>query len=179
MIRYLIKERNADPMRIFVQGSSSGCMMTNVLLATYPDLFRGGSCYSGVAAGCLAGSPGSSPQTADPTCAFGRNVKTGEEWAKLVRSMRPDWKGGYPRLQTFHGTADEFVDYNNLAEQLKQWAAIQGVEFTRNVTDMPQPGYTSMEYGEHRMVVGISAHNVGHTVPVDRDADVEWFDLGA
>ena len=61
MVRYAIDEYGADPARVFVTGSSSGCMMTNVLMAAYPDVFAAGSCYSGVAANCLAGSPGSSP----------------------------------------------------------------------------------------------------------------------
>ncbi|KAI0122050.1 Alpha/Beta hydrolase protein [Daldinia grandis] len=177
MMHYFMKEYNANPMKIFVQGSSSGCMMTNVLLATYPDIFSAGSCYSGVAAGCLAGSPGSSPGTADPKCANGQNIKTGEEWAKMVRAMNPGWTGGYPRLQTFHGTADEFVHYKNLGEQLKQWSTIQGVELTQNITDTPHGGYTQMVYGDGGYLVGISARSVGHTVPVDRDADMRWFNL--
>lgn len=61
MVNYVIDEYGADPDSVFVTGSSSGCMMTNVLMAAYPDVFAAGSCYSGVAAGCLAGSPGSSP----------------------------------------------------------------------------------------------------------------------
>ncbi|KAI2775219.1 carbohydrate esterase family 1 protein [Daldinia loculata] len=178
MMRYFIEAYNADPMRIYVQGTSSGCMMTNVLLATYPDLFMAGSCYSGVPAGCLAGSPGSSPQSADSKCANGQNIKTGEEWAKIVRAMNPRWTGGYPRLQTFHGTADEFVSYKNFGEQLKQWSAIQGVELTQNITDRPQGGYTQMLYGDGGYLVGISAHDVGHVVPVNLDADIRWFNLG-
>ncbi|KAK6953095.1 hypothetical protein Daesc_005395 [Daldinia eschscholtzii] len=177
MMRYMMDKYNADPMRIFVQGTSSGCMMTNVLLATYPDIFRGGSCYSGLPAGCLAGSPGSSAQKSNPACAFGENIKTGEEWAKIVRGMRPKWDGGYPRLQTFHGTGDEFISYNNLGEQLKQWSTIHGINFTRNFTDSPQPGDTRMAYGDGSLLVGISVNYGGHPIPVDVDADLDWFGL--
>src|ERR1700759_28121 len=53
MVRYVIKKYNADPTRVYATGLSSGAMMTNVLMATYPDLFAGGAAFSGVAAGCL------------------------------------------------------------------------------------------------------------------------------
>lgn len=177
MVKYLIEKYNADPTKVFATGSSSGCMMTNVLLAAYPDVFAAGSCYSGVAAGCLAGSPGSSPQSADPRCASGQNVKTGAEWAELARGMYPGFAGPYPRMQTFHGTADHFVEYLNLAEELKEWSALLGVEFNKNVTDTPQAGYTQMVYGDGSKLVGYSAQGVGHTVPVHPQLDIEWFGL--
>ncbi|WQF86291.1 Putative esterase, PHB depolymerase, alpha/Beta hydrolase [Colletotrichum destructivum] len=177
MVRYAIARYGADPKRVFVTGSSSGCMMTNVLAATYPDLFAAGSCYSGVAAGCLAGSPGSSPISADPRCANGQIVKTGEQWAKQVRAMYQGYSGSYPRIQTFHGTADTLVKYPNLAEQLKEWSAIHGVTFARNNTNNPTVGYTQMVYGDGTKLVGYSAQGIGHTVPVQRDQDLKWFGL--
>ncbi|KAI0836953.1 carbohydrate esterase family 1 protein [Hypoxylon sp. FL0890] len=177
MVKYLIQKYNADPTKVYATGSSSGCMMTNVLMAVYPDVFAAGSCYSGVAAGCLAGSPGSSPQSADPKCASGQNVKTGEQWAEQAKAMYPGFNGSYPRMQTFHGTADHFVDYLNLAEQLKEWSALLGVEFTKNVTNTPQSGYTQMVYGDGTKLVGYSAANVGHTVPVHPQLDMAWFGL--
>lgn len=76
MIKYTISTYKADPKKIFVAGISSGGMMTNVVFAVYPDLIAAGSGYSGVAAGCLAGSPGSSPTIATPTCANGKVNKT-------------------------------------------------------------------------------------------------------
>ncbi|KAL7619847.1 hypothetical protein AAE478_010392 [Parahypoxylon ruwenzoriense] len=177
MVKYLIEKYNADPAQVYATGASSGCMMTNVLLAVYPDVFAAGSCYSGVAAGCLAGSPGSSPQTADPKCASGQNVQTGEQWAAQVKEMYPGFTGPYPRMQTFHGEADTFVDYGNLAEQLKEWSALLGVEFSKNETDTPQSGYTKMVYGDGTRLVGYSARGVGHIVPPRPQMDVEWFDL--
>ncbi|KAI2616912.1 carbohydrate esterase family 1 protein [Hypomontagnella submonticulosa] len=177
MVKYLVQKYNADPTKVYATGSSSGCMMTNVLLAVYPDVFAAGSCYSGVAAGCLAGSPGSSPQSADPKCASGKNIKTGAEWAEQAKAMYPGFTGSYPRMQTLHGTADHFVEYLNLAEQLKEWSALLGVEFTKNVTNTPESGYTQMVYGDGTKLVGYSAANVGHTVPVHPQLDVAWFGL--
>ncbi|KAK4460910.1 Alpha/Beta hydrolase protein [Cladorrhinum samala] len=178
MVKWAITQYSADPAKVFVTGSSSGCMMSNVMAATYPDLFTAVSCYSGVAAGCLAGSPGSSPQTADPTCAAGNNTKSGQEWAELARGMFPGgYNGTYPRMQTWHGEADFFVNYPNLAEQLKQWSEIFNVSFSKNETDTPRSGYTKIVYGDGTKLVGYSARGVGHTVPVDEKADLIWFGI--
>lgn len=167
----------ADPAKVFVSGTSSGCMMTNVMVSTYPELFKAASCYSGVAAGCLAGSPGSSPTSADQTCAQGGIQKTGEEWAQTVKGMYPAYKGAYPPMMTFHGEADNFVSYANLGEQLKQWSTIFGVSFTKNATDTPLPGYTQITYGDGTKLVGYSAKGVGHVVPVHEASDMKWFGL--
>lgn len=51
MVQYAIKKYDADPNRVYVTGSSSGAMMTNVLAATYPDVFKGAAAFSGVAHG--------------------------------------------------------------------------------------------------------------------------------
>ncbi|KAF1955031.1 alpha/beta-hydrolase [Byssothecium circinans] len=177
MIKYTIQKYNADPARVFVTGSSSGCMMTNVMMATYPDLFSAATCYSGVAAGCLAGSPGASPTTADPKCANGQVIKTPEQWAAQVKAMYPGYNGTYPRFATWHGTADYLVTYANFGEQLKEWSAILGVSFSKNVTNTPQSGYTQMVYGDGTKLVGYSASGVGHTVPVHGADDMKWFGL--
>ncbi|KAK3400292.1 Alpha/Beta hydrolase protein [Sordaria brevicollis] len=182
MVRWAISEYDADPSKVFVTGSSSGCMMSNVMAATYPDLFSAVSCYSGVAAGCLAGSPGASPTTADPTCANGDIRKSGAEWAAVLKAMYgngPDGytEGSYPKVQTWHGEADFFVNYPNLAEQLKQWSEVLGVSFSKNETDTPQSGYTKIVYGDGTKLVGYSARGVGHTVPVHPEADLQWFGI--
>ncbi|KAF2003302.1 carbohydrate esterase family 1 protein [Amniculicola lignicola CBS 123094] len=177
MIKYTISKYTADATKVFVTGTSSGCMMTNVMMATYPDLFAAASCYSGVAAGCLAGSPGASPQSADPACANGQKVKTAAEWGVIVKAMYPGYNGSYPRLATWHGTSDTFVHYKNLAEMLKEWSGLMGVEFTKNATDVPQSGYTQMVYGDGTKLVAYSAKGVGHTVPVHEADDLVWFGL--
>jgi acetylxylan esterase len=177
MVNWAKTTYEADSSRIFVTGTSSGCMMTNVMIATYPDVFAAATCYSGVSAGCLAGSPGSSPSSADPTCANGNNIKSAEQWAAQARAMYSGYSGAYPRLMTYHGLADTFVHWRNLGEQLKQWSAIQGVTFSRNVTNTPRNGYTQMIYGDGTKLVGITAQGVGHVVPAVEDEDLKWFGI--
>jgi acetylxylan esterase len=177
MVNWAKTTYNADSSRIFVTGTSSGCMMTNVMMATYPDVFQAATCYSGVSAGCLAGSPGSSPGSADPTCANGQNQKTGAQWAQIVRNMYPGYTGSYPRLMSFHGLADTFVHWINLGEQMKQWSTIQGVSFDHNNTNTPRSGYTQMVYGDGTKLIGITAQGVGHVVPAIEDEDLKWFGI--
>ncbi|ROT35050.1 feruloyl esterase B [Sodiomyces alkalinus F11] len=177
MVDWAIANHGADQDRVFVSGTSSGCMMTNVMMATYPDYFAAATCYSGVSAGCLAGSPGSSPISADPTCANGQNIKTPQEWADLARSMYPCYTGPYPPLKTYHGLDDTFVHWRNLDEQLKQWSAIHGVSFSHEVANNPRQGYTQRVYGDGTKLVGVTAQGVGHVVPVVPDEDLRWFGI--
>lgn len=177
MVKYTIQKYGADTSKLFVTGTSSGGMMTNVLAATYPDIFAAGSAYSGVAAGCLAGSPGASPISADPTCANGNVRKTQEQWVAQVKAMYPSWTGSYPRMQTWHGTADNLVFYPNLAEQIKEWSGLLGVTFSKNNTNTPQASYTQMVYGDGTKLLAYSAQGVGHTVPVHETVDLAWFGI--
>ncbi|KAF1988027.1 carbohydrate esterase family 1 protein [Aulographum hederae CBS 113979] len=166
MVKWTLAKYNGDPKKVFSTGISSGGMMTNVLAATYPDVFAAGAVFSGVPAGCLAGSKGASPITADPACADGQIRKTGEEWGAQVRDMYPGYQGSYPRMQIWHGTADSLVTYPNMVEALKEWSFIHGVQFAKNTTDTPQRAYTQMMYGDGTQLVGYSAQGVGHTVPL-------------
>lgn len=177
MVNWAKSTYKADSSKIFVTGTSSGCMMTNVMMATYPDVFSAASCYSGVSAGCLAGSPGSSPSSADPRCANGQNQKSGDQWAAQVRAMYPGYTGTYPRLLTYHGLADTFVHWINLGEQLKEWSTIHGVSFNHNNTNTPRSGYTQMVYGDGTKLIGVAAQGVGHVVPAYEDGDMQWFGI--
>lgn len=177
MLKYTIAKYNADPSKVFVTGTSSGAMMTNVMCAVYPDLIAAGSGYSGVAAGCLAGSPGSSPTTATPTCADGKVNKTQQQWTSVVRAMFPSFNGTYPRVQVWHGEADNYVNYPNLAEEVKEWSGVLGVSWVKNVTDSPQTGYTQMVFGDGSRFTAYSAAGVGHTVPVHESVDLKWFGI--
>jgi len=101
MVSYAVANYGGDASRVYVTGSSSGAMMTNVLAAAYPEVFQAASAYSGVAAGCffVAGStanmatPGWSNQ-----CANGQLIQTAQVWGNLARSYYPGYTGARPKM---------------------------------------------------------------------------------
>lgn len=129
MVKYAIDKYGGDPERVFTTGTSSGAMMTNVLVGAYPDVFKAGSVYSGVPDGCFA-VPGSTA-TQDPPgwnnqCANGQSTKTAAQWGDLTRSYFPDYTGPRPRMQIWHGTADGTLRYPNCEFPLTQPPIIIG-----------------------------------------------------
>ncbi|MFI8928732.1 PHB depolymerase family esterase [Streptomyces sp. NPDC053474] len=165
MVRYTLRNMNADPGRVYVTGASSGAMTTNVLLGDYPDLFKAGAAFAGVPFGCFATTDGSGWNSA---CANGRITKTPQEWGDLVRNAYPGYTGPRPRMQLWHGTEDATLRYPNFGEEIKQWTNALGVSRTPVSTDSPQSGWTRTRYGSataQAPVEAISVQGVGHTLP--------------
>jgi acetylxylan esterase len=52
-VKYAAITYGGDLNRTFVTGTSSGAMMTNVMVGAYPDVCKAGSVYSGVPDGCF------------------------------------------------------------------------------------------------------------------------------
>ena len=75
MISYSIATYGVDPNMVFVTGTSSGAMMTNVMAGSYPNLMQATSIYSGVPFACFAG-----PNAWNSECADGDISMTPEEW---------------------------------------------------------------------------------------------------
>ncbi|GGO21988.1 hypothetical protein GCM10010116_44310 [Microbispora rosea subsp. aerata] len=167
MVDYTKSRYNVDPNRIFVSGVSSGAMMTNVLAAEYPDVFKAASAFMGVPAGCFATTDGS---TWNSQCSSGQSIKTAQQWGDLARSMYPGYSGPYPRMQLWHGTQDTTLHYNNFGEEIKQWTNLHGVSQTPVSTDSPSPGWTRTRYGAagtQPPVEAISASGQGHSLPLN------------
>jgi acetylxylan esterase len=57
MIRWTLEKYDGDKDRVFVSGTSSGAMMTNVLIGSYPDVFAAGSAWAGVPFGVTHARP--------------------------------------------------------------------------------------------------------------------------
>jgi acetylxylan esterase len=167
MVNYAKQRYNVDPNRVFVSGVSSGAMMTDVLAAEYPDVFKAGAAFMGVPAGCFATTDGS---TWNSQCANGQITKTPQQWGALAHSMNPGYAGPYPRMQLWHGTADPTLNYVNFGEEIKQWTNLSGVSQSPVVTDSPQSGWTRTRYGNSSgmaPVEGISVAGAGHQLPMN------------
>ncbi|NLW84656.1 MAG: carbohydrate-binding protein, partial [Phycisphaerae bacterium] len=119
MVQYAIDAYGANADRVYVTGDSCGGMMTQAMLAVYPDLFKGGVEYCGVPVGG----------------AWTPITRTAQEWGNIVRTINPTYSGPRPRIQLWHGTADELVSYANLEESILQWTNVLGLSTTPTATD--------------------------------------------
>ena len=176
MVKYTLNKYSGDATRVFVMGSSSGAMMTNVLAAVYPDVFAAGSAYSGVAHACFAGSPTATPFGSNQTCAQGL-THTAQEWGNFVRNSYPGYTGQRPRMQIWHGLADTLVRPQAASEALKQWSNVLDVAWSKNNTGVPSSQYTQMIYGDGTKLQGFFGQGVGHTAPVNEVYMLRFFGL--
>lgn len=166
MVTYVEQHNNGDPNNVYVTGASSGAMMTNVMLADYPDVFKAGAAFMGVPYHCFATTDGSLWNSA---CANGQISMTPQQWGDLARAADPGYNGPRPRMQLWHGTADTTLYYANFGEEIKQWTNVLGVSQTPSFTDSPQSGWTRTRYGGTGIgapVEGISVQGAGHVLPL-------------
>jgi acetylxylan esterase len=152
-------------------------MMTNVLAATYPEMFAAGIVYSGVAAGCFMSSSGG-VDAWNSSCAQGTSRATAAKWGQVALDMYPGYNGTRPRMQIYHGSADGTLLPPNYNETIKQWCGVFGYNENAPATtqaNTPQSGYTKYTFGDH--LQGIYAQGVGHTVPIRGADDMTFFGL--
>jgi acetylxylan esterase len=135
MVRYALKKYSGDSSRVYALGGSSGGMMTQALLAIYPEIFVAGAPRAGVPCGCWAVEydKGGTAQWSVP-CANGTVSKTEEQWGDIVRAINPSYTGHRPRVQLMQGDADATISYKNMAESIKQWTNVLGLNTTPDST---------------------------------------------
>jgi endo-1,4-beta-xylanase len=177
MVRYALDQHMGDASRVYVTGTSSGAMMTNVLLGAYPDVFRAGAAFAGVPYGCFAG-----PGGWNSACADGKVTKTGQAWGDLVRAAYPGYTGPRPRVQLWHGDKDETLDFHNFGEAIKQWTNVLGVSETPTSTEQntPQRGWTRTRYADAAGIVRVEAvleAGMTHNLTVLASEVVRFFGL--
>ncbi len=121
MVQYAISTYHANADRVYVTGDSCGGMMTQAMLGVYPDMFKAGAALAGVPIGG----------------AWAPIEHTAQEWGDLARACYPEYSGPRPRVQLWHGTADELVNYTNHLESIMQWSNVLGLD--------PDPTSTTTE----------------------------------
>lgn len=135
MVEHALSTHQANEERVYVTGDSSGGMMTELLLALHPEVFKAGAAFAGMPAGCRAAGESGNGGGYSGACAGGTVTHTPEEWADIARSLAPDHTGRRPRVQLVHGDADDIIKYPNHTEAIKQWSALLGLSTTPTTTD--------------------------------------------
>ncbi len=166
MITYTEQHYGGNPGQVYVTGASSGAMMTDVLLADYPDVFKAGAAFMGVPYHCFYTGTVDGWNSA---CAQGQVSMTAQQWGDLARSADPGYSGPRPRVQLWHGTADTTLNYNNFGEEIKQWTNVLGVSQTPSETLTPQSSWTETLYGStsNPAVEAFSIAGAGHVLPIE------------
>lgn len=189
MVRYTLATYGGNPARVYSVGGSSGGIITEALLAVYPDVFMAGVSYMGVPAGCWAtgyndvvGTPANGTGQWSGPCAGGNVIQSAQAWGDLARSFFPGYTGHRPRLQHWHGTADTTISPQNLTEDIKQWTNVLGASETPAGTDTPSSGTTRQYWASscgYVVYETFSLAGVGHAVPFDGNSVAAYFGLGA
>ncbi len=121
MISQVVDDHDIDPSRIFITGMSSGGAMTSVMLATYPEVFRGGA--------IIAGLPYRSANTLMQAMfrMKGYGSPSDRKLNALVRGASK-FTGPWPTISVWHGDCDTTVDNSNASSIVRQWQKIHKVE---------------------------------------------------
>jgi poly(hydroxyalkanoate) depolymerase family esterase len=127
MVKYAINTYQANSNRVYVTGTSCGGMMTEALLAVYPDIFKAGAAFAGQVVGG----------------AWTPITHTAQEWGNIARTCYPGYTGPRPRVQLWHGTADTIINYSNQVEAIMQWGNVLGLSTNPTTTTVIIPNITN------------------------------------
>ncbi|WFE28283.1 PHB depolymerase family esterase [Solwaraspora sp. WMMD791] len=167
MINYVQQQYRGDPNRVYATGSSSGGMMTNHMLAVYPDVFKAGAAFMGVPYNCFANAADYPPGSSQ--CTGGNMNRTPQQWGDAVRQQAyPGYTGPRPRVQLWHGTNDTLVPFSLLQESVEQWTNVFGLSQTPTSTDTPQPNWNRRRFADSSGTVQVEAYSIqgaGHSLP--------------
>lgn len=193
MVARMRSLHGVDPGRVFVTGLSAGGAMTAVMLAVYPELFQGGAILAGVPYGCAdtAGSrllalqrralvlanPYGEAAWAAYACGIDRTgllqtaprSRSALEWGELVRRAAPEGTRAWPKVSLWQGLDDRTVHPQNLAELVKQWTAVHGIDVVPDQEEVT-PAYRRRGYAGPDGVIRVEAFELPgleHAVPVD------------
>jgi len=129
MVEQMIVTHRLDRRRVFVTGLSAGGAMTNVMLATYPDVFAGGAIIAGLPYGVAR-----NVQEAFEAM-FQQADRSGGDLGALIRRASRH-RGPWPRVSIWHGDADATVIPANADALEKQWTDVHGVPLQAGESDV-------------------------------------------
>ncbi|WP_426236913.1 extracellular catalytic domain type 1 short-chain-length polyhydroxyalkanoate depolymerase [Pararhizobium sp. DWP1-1-3] len=121
MVAKMASSHGIDRSRVFVTGLSAGGAMAAAMLATYPDVFRGG--------GVIAGLPYGAARDVQRALSAMKSApeRAAGEWGDLVRAASPVTRD-FPVVSIWHGTKDHTVSMNNADALVQQWLDVHGLD---------------------------------------------------
>ena len=183
MVTYVQQQYGGDPNRVYATGSSSGGMMTNEMLALYPDVFKAGAAFMGVPFDCFANAADYPPGSSQ--CTGGNMDRTPQQWGDAVR-------------QAYPGTAGTAATDAAVARHQRHPRAIPSCCRKRSSSGptcsasarrrppptRPQSGWNRRRYADSSGTVQVEAYSIqgaGHSLPASGMAAyaIAFFGLNA
>ncbi|QFG19886.1 PHB depolymerase family esterase [Actinomadura sp. WMMB 499] len=172
MVEHMTEAYGADASRVFVTGYSGGGAATNVMLAAYPDVFKAGAVFFGMAYGCADSESVYFVTPPFGPCSGYFNFTSAREWGDRLRGAHPGYSGPRPPVQIWHGGSDPIIVPRSLEYQTAQWTNVFGIGRTPTSTTTPASGVTKRVYGSGRLETYL-IDDMGHEPPVDPGAGAE------
>jgi poly(hydroxyalkanoate) depolymerase family esterase len=161
MVHTMMSKRGIDRDRVYVTGLSAGAAMTAVMLAAYPDVFKGGAIMSGIPYQCAT-------STKAAFGCMGGIDESPSAWGDLVRKASAH-AGPWPVVSIWHGSSDGIVKSSNLTELVEQWTDVHGIDRaadgTNTVGNATQTLYRDAS-GAIRVETWL-VKGMGHAVAID------------
>lgn len=169
MVDTMKSTRGSDPARIFATGMSAGGLMTEVMMAAYPDVFAGGAVNSGGPYKCATSLAGTT------ACQQGNVSHTPQQWGDLVRGAFPGYAGPFPRLVAFHGSSDFTVAPADLQQSVDQWSNVLGIDETAEVNETFRTSTHKVfrDAGGRSLIETYLVSGMGHALTVDVGSNVD------
>lgn len=133
MVEHAVQRYGVDRKKVFVTGLSAGGAMASVMLATYPEVFAGGAIIAGLPYGCAKSvQQAFEAMFTDKQCserALGDRIRAASAY-----------RGPWPKISIWHGTADPIVKPSNAEASIRQWL---------DVHDLPAAPSYEEKLGRH------------------------------
>ena len=120
MVEHAVGRYGIDRRKVFVTGLSAGGAMASVMLATYPEVFAGGAIIAGLPYGCAK-----TVQQAFEAM-FTDQRSSERALGDRIRAASP-YRGPWPKVSIWHGTADPIVKPANAEASIRQWVDVHGL----------------------------------------------------
>ncbi|WP_151770412.1 extracellular catalytic domain type 1 short-chain-length polyhydroxyalkanoate depolymerase [Streptomyces abyssomicinicus] len=172
MVHHMTTAYGADPDRVYVTGYSGGGAATNVMMAAYPDVFRAGAVFFGMAYGCADTEADYFDTGLFARCPGAFNTLSPQEWGNRIRAAHPGYGGPRPRVQIWHGGSDPLINKNSLEKQRDGWTDVLGVSRVPASTTRPALGVTRQICGAGQVETYL-IDRMGHEAPVDPGTGID------
>jgi poly(hydroxyalkanoate) depolymerase family esterase len=175
MIARLVTDHKLDPRRIYITGLSAGGAMSSAMLAAYPDVFAAGAIIAGLPFGVADNLRHAL------TAMMQAPPREARQLGEFVRKASK-YKGPWPKVSVWHGSADRTVNPVNADEIVKQWLDVHDLQRApMAVTDVDGfPRQVWWNDDGETVVESYTITDMAHGVPLGAvDNDERYGEAGA